>query len=194
MILKKFLNTQALNLIKNFLKNNKEIYDIAVYGSLIRGKIKPSDIDLALIFLKDEKLDKKLSLAQDLKSILKNEIGKLDIKSVSINDIFDETFLARKAILSEGFLIVRNKFLHELLGFRCYYLFSYNLKNLNQSKKIMFSYALNGRRGEEGILKRTSSEHIGNGVIKVKIEHSEEFMELFSKNNINYKYSKILEY
>jgi len=195
MTLKKLLNSQTLKLIKEFKKDKKEIFDIAIYGSTIRNKINNNDLDIAIIFSQPVKLKKKLELAQELKNNLKKTISQnMDIKYLDIDDILDNSFMARQGIIAEGFLILKKKFLHEIIGFENYYIFSYTLKNLTASKKAMFQYALYGRRGEEGLIKSTKSSSIARGAIKVPLQHSEEFKEFFKKNNIKYKIIKGLFY
>ena len=193
MILKRLLNSQVLNLIKEFKRKHENIWDIAIYGSLIRGKINARDLDLAIIFTKAN-LNERLELAQELKQKLKKTHYNVDTKGIGLNDLLDKNFLARQAIISEGYLIARKKKLCELFGFGPYYIFSYSLKNLSQSKKIMFQYALKGRRGQKGILELKGLEHLGSGVIKVPLENSEEFKEFLEKNNIIYQIYKGLFY
>ncbi len=195
MTLKKFLNSQVSKSIKDFGKKHEEIFDFAIYGSVIRGKINARDVDIAIIFSPPQKLEKKLNLSQKLKNELKKLTDfDLDIKGVDINDLHDKTFLAGKSIIAEGYLVIRKKFLYELFGFNNCYLFSYSLTNLSPSKKVMLQYALHGRRGEKGIIKITNSMSIGKGVIKVPLESSEEFKEFFEKNNVDYKIHKCLLY
>ena len=160
-----------------------------------RRKINANDIDIAIIFSSPEKLDKKLNLSQELRNKLKKIIDyDFDVKGIDIKDLLDSSFMARKAIIAEGFLITRKKFLHEIFGFKNYYIFSYSLKDLSPSKKVMFQYALRGRRGEKGIIEITKSVSIGRSAVKVPLEHSEEFKEFFEKNKIDYKINKGLIY
>ncbi len=195
MILKKFLNLQILKSFKDFKKKYKEIFDFAIYGSVVRKKINANDIDIAIIFSSPEKLDKKLNLSQELKNELKKIIDyDFDVKGIDIPDLLDSSFIACKSIMAEGFLVIRKKFLHEILGFKAYYIFSYSLKNLSPSKKVMFQYALRGRRGEKGIIEITKSVSIGRSAVKVPLEHSEEFKEFFEKNKIGYKIYRSLIY
>ncbi len=188
MILKQLLNSQLLKLAKEFKKQHKEIWDIAIYGSVIRGKIIAKDIDVAIIFSSSEKLEKKLTLSQLLRGKMKKLIKyDIDVKGIDINDLFNSSFIARKAIIAESFLLIQKKFLHEIFGFENFWIFSYSLKGLNASKKMMFHYSLRGRRGQKGLLYLSKSISLGKGVIKVPLQYSEEFKEFFEKNNIKYK-------
>jgi predicted nucleotidyltransferase len=195
MISKKLLDSQALKLFKDFKKENKNIFDIVIYGSVVRNKIRVNDIDVAIIFSGLESVNDKLSLAQEMKSKLKDVMKyDLDVKGVDMGDFLDGSFLARNSILAEGFSVLRKKFLHEIFGFKNYYVFSYSLTNLSNSRKVMFQYALQGRRGEKGMMEITGSSSLGKGVIRVPLGYSEEFKDFFEKNKIKYKVNKILRY
>lgn len=195
MISKKLLNSQTLNLIKDFKKKRIEIWDVVVYGSFARGKINARDVDVAIILSSKTTLNKKLELAQELKYSLNKILKfKIDVKSIDLSDLIDPLFIARKAILAEGFSLTKKKNLAEIFGFEQFYLFSYNLNGLSHSEKVMFQYALKGRRGEKGLLKITKSEQLGKGVIKAPLQHSEEFKSFFEKNKINYKNCMTLFY
>jgi len=188
MILKKLLNSQTLKSIKDFKKEHKEIFDIVIYGSAVRNKSVVNDVDFAIILSKKEKLNKKLNLSQELKSKLRKVIDfEIDVRAVDFEDFLDHSFLARKAILAEGYLILKKKFLYELFGFENYSLFTYSLKNLTNSKKVMFQYSMRGRGGEKGMLEITKSKLCGKGVIMVPLFYTEDFKEFFEKNKIKYK-------
>ena len=94
-----------LKLLKKWLeseKKDKAIFDIVVYGSLVKGKTSARDIDLAVIFLKGT-LRERLDKVQDIKSRIKPRVSKeLDIKQMLLQDLFSSDFLARTGILLEG--------------------------------------------------------------------------------------------
>ena len=195
MIYKKLLSSQALKSIKDFKKKNKGIIDIIVYGSFSRGKIDFNDLDLAILFEEKKDINEKMSIAQQLRSLIKKEVNyELDIKAIDMSDLMDETFLARQAIISEGYSLLKNKKFSEILGFKSFYLFSYSLKNLTNSQKMMLQYSLRGRRGQKGIMELRNCELLGKGVMKVPTEHSEEFKEFLEKHKITYKIFKGLFY
>ena len=176
---------------KNFKKQNKEVFDIFIYGSSVKGKDNYNDVDIMVLF-NNTPLNKRLDTAQDLKYILKKEIKEIDIKTMNFEDFFNETFLARQGILIEGLSLIKNKPLSTLLGFIGYTIFSYNLKNLDHNKKTQFTYALSGRNSE-GILKSLKGTSLGRGAVKIPIENSIEFEEFLEKWNINYYKKNILE-
>ena len=64
MILKKLLkNTKFRSRVDTFCKENKEeIIDIILFGSIVKGKEKPRDIDILLLFKEKKDIDKAYSL------------------------------------------------------------------------------------------------------------------------------------
>lgn len=195
MISRELLNSQAFGLIKKFRQRYAEIWDIVAYGSSIRGKIGARDIDIAIILSQKTSLDKKLKLAQELRhSLSKSTKSEMDVKSIDLQDIMDPSFIARKAILAEGFSLARKKSLAEIFGFEQFYIFTYSLEGLSHSKKVMFRYALGGRREQRGLLDINRCEQLGKGVIKAPLQHAEEMKDFFERSHIKYKAHMALFY
>lgn len=174
---------------KKFTKAN-DVFDIIVYGSSVREKEKPNDIDILLIFL-DKELNKRLIIAQKFKEILKKNIKNLDIKTINLPELFDKNFLARQGALVEGYSLLDSIPIARKLGFEGYSLFTYNLKKLDHNKKTKFIYALIGRKNK-GMLKLVDAKYLGKGVIAIPIAKSAIFEDFLKKWGIDYKENKIL--
>ncbi len=185
-----------LKLLKKLLESEKKdraIFDIVVYGSLVKGKTSAGDIDLAVIFLEGA-LRERLDKIQVIKNKIKTRISKeLDIKQVLLTDLFSSDFLARTGILLEGESVFKNKKFCETLGFRAFSLFWYDLKGLTHTQKVKFNYLLAGRSGFKGMILRLEGERLANGAVKIPIQHSIEFEEILKTNNVNYRKKDILE-
>jgi predicted nucleotidyltransferase len=191
-------------MLKNYLKNldwikktnsiaksyynkyKKKIFDIILYGSAARGKHKPRDIDILIIF-KDVDKKEYFELPYELRKCLEKEGLKADVKGILIYELFDPKFLARQGLLIEGYSLIKNNLLSERFGFESYSLFAYSLKNLNHNEKTKFQYAFKGRRGEKGILEELSGITVGMGSVLIPIENSEKFKEFLDKWRIEYK-------
>jgi predicted nucleotidyltransferase len=173
-------------------KKDKTIFDMIVYGSLVKGKESARDIDILVIFLEGS-LRERLDRMQIIKEKIKNKISReIDIKQILIKDLFSPEFFARTGILLEGFSVFRNKRFCETIGFKANTLFWYDLKNLNHTQKVKFNYILAGRNAE-GIIKKLKGERLAQGAVKIPIENSIEFEELLKSNKINYTKKNILE-
>lgn len=173
-------------------KRDEKIFDIVVYGSSVKGKRSPRDVDIAVIFLEGN-LHERLDKIQAIKRRLKPLNIAVDIKQVTLKDLFSSEFLARTGILSEGISIFKNKRFSELLGYKPYSIFSYELKGLSHTQKVKFNYILSGRNSMKGVIKELNGERISSGAIKIPIENSIEFEEVLKANKINYKKKDVLE-
>lgn len=187
-------------MLKNYLKYLKSeckkfarqhrIFDIVLYGSIVKGKEETRDIDLLLIF-NEKKLKERVEIRQKLKRILQKKLKKLDIKTINLLELFEKDFLARQGILIEGYSLLYDEDFSKRLGFEGYVLFSYNLKNLNHNEKTKFTYALIGRK-EQGIIKKLSVEPLGKGAVIVPIKNSLVFEDFLQNWKIEYKKKNIL--
>ena len=179
-------------MLKNLKKylDDKDIFDIVVYGSFVKGKANPNDIDIMIIFLGGS-LKERLDKIQDIKLKLKDKF-KIDIKQMLLVDFFKTDFLAKSGIMLEGFSMLKNKKFCNTIGFKSYVLFWYNLKNLNHSQKVKFNYILAGRN-KKGIIEELKGIRLVNGAVKIPIESSLIFEDILKRNNIFYSKKSFLE-
>jgi len=184
------------NLLKSLTSSCKKIkeedlYDLVVYGSIVKGKSYPKDIDIMGIFLEGS-LKYRLEIMQKIKSKLEISYSiPLDVKSMLLTDFFKPEFLARQGVILEGKSLIDGKNIASKFGFKGYKLFTYNLAGLNNSEKTRYIYALSGRYGK-GVLERAKGTSLGKGVIIVPIENSLEFEEFLESWKISYKSQNIL--
>ena len=168
----------------------KEIFDIILYGSFVKGKEKPEDIDILLIF-EATALKERTEIAHEFKILISKKY-KIDIKTINLKELFEKEFLARQGILIEGYSLLYKEKFSERLGFIGCSLFTYSLKNFDHNKKTKFTYALIGRRKEKGILKQLNILSPGRGVFEVSTENSLIFEEFLTKWNVVYTKKNIL--
>ncbi len=178
---KKFRST-----IKEFYEKDKDIIiDVLLFGSIAKGKRKPGDIDILIIGSKKISTDKVYELRKKLKKISLE----FSIKVVTYQDLFSSSFLAREAFLSESYSLITNLFVAQGLGFSNFYLFKYDLKDLNKSKRMLFYYSLYGRNKKSGMLNVLNAIKFSNSILLVPVEKAEEAKEYF--DNIKVKFIDI---
>ena len=167
-------------------KNKTKVIDIVLYGSSVKGKLSPRDIDILLI-CQGQTLKDIRDLTYTFSKLLKKQEIKADVKGMNLKDFFNPKFLMRQAVLIEGISLIDKKKLGEKLGFKGHVLFSFSTKKLSHSKKTRFQYAFKGRRQEPGILKEVKGEHLGAGVVMIPIECSLEFQMFLDTWDVDYK-------
>jgi len=151
------------NRIKKWINNDKVI-DVIIFGSYVRNKENPKDIDLCIL-IKKEQEKKVLDLIDSLRNILDE---RFHINTIMEGDIISGNTLT-KTLFNEGVSIKTNKKFAESIGFKPKSLFKYSLKNFSPSKRVRFHYLLKGRNSE-GILKEINGNLLSNGILIVDTE------------------------
>jgi len=159
------------------LKKYSQIKDMVVFGSLVKGKNAPKDVDLALV------IDKKdITLVGEIKN--QANIKNLDLEMITPEEIY-QTRLGL-TLISEGFSIKNNKFLREVIGLLPMKIYTYEIRNLNQTQKVLFG------RGLNFIIKELKSTKLGAGCIMVPIQETAKFEDFLDNWDLKYKTKEYL--
>jgi len=189
-MLKELLKNKEFSKVINESLKNTEIIDLILFGSVVREKDKPNDIDILVLYLNESKEieDEIYSLRKKLEKIDK----RFELIGKRYREIFNPEFLARESLLSEGFSMRNRKFLAESLGYKGLIMFKYNLSGLNKSKRMQFYYSLNGRGKEKGVLSKTESYKFSDNILFSNISNSEFIKDFFKNWEIKYSIFPLL--
>jgi len=162
-----------------------EILDIFLFGSAVKGKEFPKDIDLCIIFRK--KVDDKtlISMEKRLKNL------NVHLSSLVADNFFRKSHSLVKALLVEGISIFNGKSFINNFGFFSKILYSYDLSNLAASKKVRFVYLMKGRK-EKGMVEKIGGEWMTDSCFIIPIIKDSEILSILKKWQINYKRKEIL--
>ncbi|MBW3004168.1 nucleotidyltransferase domain-containing protein [Candidatus Woesearchaeota archaeon] len=159
--------------LSRLLRKYKDVEDFYIFGSFVKGKFKPADIDVGMIVhKKDYPLLAKV--VKDLKG--------LHVEMFMFKEMFTEPIW--KSFLSEGYSVRRGGFLRDLMKIESYVLFQYSLKSLNRSEKTMFN------RGFTLKLRGVRGKPIAPGAVMIPVEHEnafDEFLEVWDKVKVKKK-------
>ena len=172
-------NLEVIRLTKNKFKeylNSKEVLDIVLFGSSVKGKSLPNDIDVAVI--------------------CKNPI-EINVLGFHVSILNQDDFLSNiKTLIStlfrEGYSIKYNKPFSEKYGFLSKVLFIYSLEGLSPSEKVKIVNVLRGRAGSRGLVLEEKGEWLSNNVFICLIEKENIFSKLLDNFKIKYKKSYVL--
>ena len=157
--------------LENLLKNYKEIDDFIIFGSAVKGKNKPNDIDVAVITEKKE---------LDFVAKINQELGEgIHIELVKPSSLL-KTRLSLN-LLMEGYSVSKKDYLHNLLGLEPIKMFIYDLKGFSRSKKALFSMALTKLMNSFG------GKRLAPGAVIIPIGKSESFNDFLDSWQIKYK-------
>lgn len=170
------------SLAKKVKKTHPEIVDIILFGSAVRGKLEPGDIDLAIIL--KTKADK---------TLIENEFGKeFHLSFLDIESLFGYEKTLWGTLFQEGISLIQKTKMNKILGMRPFFIYWYNLSKLKYSDKIRFFYALKGRGKAQGILKDAGGESIGKGVLLIPAENDEQIYSFFNTWRLPFHRKRIL--
>jgi len=166
--------------IKKIFAGNEGIIDIVLFGSVVRGKKYPQDIDLLLLF--SRKVDD--AVASELETLLKATEYKIEITTVKYSDLFSESFLPRDTIF-DGISLISGKKISQGFGYKPFVIFKYSLRGFTNSQRVRFFYTLRGRYGK-GLLKEMGYR-FGKDSFLIFSEKAEEFKKFLESWKITYQ-------
>jgi len=181
-------NKKFRSVVNNFFKQHSDVLlDILLFGSVVRGKEHPNDVDILLVFKDKEDLD----IAYSLRKSLDKFCASVQITTRTYASLFDRNFRAREAFLGECFSLVRNEFVSKGFGYSNWMLFKYSLKGFSQSKRMRLQYALYGR-SSPGIVEKLKLKKFADAVFLCPIEHSEQLKQFFDYWKISFENFTVL--
>lgn len=160
----------------------KEIADIFVFGSFVRGKEDFNDIDICLVFKED--ID--IAIVKKASDLLGE---KFHVSSLVMNNFFADTHSVAKTIIFEGISIINGKRFAELESNTIY---SYDISKEESSKKVRFVYLLRGRPGYVGLVKSWNGNFISNNVFIAPLSKDSEIQKVFDTWKVKYKRIKMM--
>ncbi len=169
------MNLKIMSLVRNKLKNylkDREILDIIIFGSVVKGKALPGDVDIAIITEKEIKLD----------------IPGFHVSLLKPEDFFINPPSVINTLLREGYSLKNKKFFSELYKFSTKVLFFYKLVGLKPSLKVKIVNILRGKNKEKGLVEENGGKWLVNQVFIVSVEKEQIFEKFFL--NFNIKYNK----
>ncbi|MCD6559663.1 MAG: nucleotidyltransferase domain-containing protein [Palaeococcus sp.] len=187
-----------MKIAREFKEKYPEVFDIVVYGSTVRGKEHPRDLDIVIIYFGIKRGDERYySIPFQFRKRLM-ELGyqreKLDIKGIDISELFEPNFFASLGILIEGYSLLKCRFLHELLNGEGHAMFTYKLPNeWDHNTLNKFLHALKGRDRRSGIIEELEGRYMSRGVVLIPVWNTEKFKRFLELWGVDYEYSLILK-
>lgn len=172
----------------SLLKKEKFLVDIFLFGSALKSKEKPNDVDIIALF-RDKDYEQIESILYQIKKIGETAETNVHAEPIIIDNLHKQKVYV--SILHEGFSIKNMTYLSEMLGFKSFILLNYNLQNKTASDKVRFSYALYGRKKGEGILNSVQGMEAGRGAILVPISKHEIIKEFLKQWDVKYKEQRV---
>lgn len=186
---------QSSSMLKNVLQNKEfksavteamqhaEVADVILFGSTMRGKEQPKDVDVLILF--SGSVDKEVAHVFRKKT---EQAGILvHVTSLRYEEMFQPSFLAREGIFADGYSFKARDFLSSTFGFSSFVLFRYSLKGKSESERVRFYYALHGRKGSGGVLRAYGAYKFGDNLLLTPATQAEQFVSFFEAQKLQFE-------
>jgi predicted nucleotidyltransferase len=160
------------NKLNKIIKKDN-ILDVILFGSSIKGKPAPGDIDIAIISENE--------IAPDLFNL--NGFHFSFLKPL---DFFKRRITLLNTLFREGYSLKFNKPFSELYGFKNKVLFIYELKGLNSSKKVKIVNILRGKKNSNGLVAENNGNWLANRVFVIPVNHEYILENFFVRFGIKF--------
>ncbi len=188
MLEKLFRNRLESESRKFFQQHQLGIIDIILFGSAVKGKEQPQDLDLLIIFKEKKNLQVAYELRKNIEKISRIPV---DVESKTYQELFARNFTAREALLAEGYSLINRIGFAEGLGYKNRILFHYQLRGKTKSERMRFYYSLYGR-GSPGMLKQLQATKYTDTVILCPVEAQEKMREYLRSWKLEFEETPIL--
>lgn len=168
------MNLKTMQSVKNKLKKyleNEDALDIIVFGSAVKGKAAPKDVDIAIITRKGYKID----IPGFHASVLKPEDFVINPPSI-IHTLF-----------REGYSLKNNKPFSEVHRFTSKVLYIYELANLKPAVRVKIVNILRGRINEKGLVKENSGDWLAKQVFIIPVWNDNIIEKFFLNFKVKFK-------
>lgn len=174
--------------MNSLIKRFQQVSDIFLFGSTVRGKLKPQDTDILILF--KDKVDKEVEYS--IRKILEKRYPRLSIISKTEKTVLDESFDARESILFEGKSLISGKKFADRYGFQSFGLFKYDFGSWSKLQKTKFYYVLNGRAGRQGMADVLGCIKMFDSALLVPLEKIDPLKDFLDSWNLRYTYIPLL--
>jgi predicted nucleotidyltransferase len=183
------MNKALLSDLTAFLHSHKSsLLDIILFGSIVRGKDAPQDIDLIVLFKEQEIQD----ITYALQKLVEKHNAHADILPKTYATLLEDAFLGKEAVLKEGYSILYGTFLARQAGFNTMILFRYDLNKLTNSQRIRFYYSIYGRQRSGGMQERLGLVKFSDNLLLSPIERQAETEAYLQEQGIPFEQIPLL--
>ncbi len=165
-------------------KARADIADVISFGSAVKGKLAPNDIDVCIVFR--GKVDRTFA----------NEIGEkfsnFHISMLTIDNFFTRYHSLVRTLLYEGKSLFTGKSVASVYGLDAFALYSYSLTGLSAKAKVQFVQVLNGRNDRQGMIAKWNGKVLARGCFIIPVVFDAEALELFNKRSIKFIRKRIM--
>ena len=178
-------NSKKYSKLKNEWKNWKEVVDILIFGSSVRGKSVPADIDVCIVFRNAVEIN----ILKKVQNILGE---KYHVSALTVDNFFTKPHTLAATMLLEGKSILSGRKFSDTFSARPWILYSYDISKEPAATKVRFVYLLRGRNKSQGIVESWKGQFIAHNVFIIPLEKDSDAQEVFNTWKIKHSRRRIM--
>lgn len=164
---------------------SEDIIDVVLFGSSVKEKLRPNDVDLAVIF--------RGAVKRETISRFQANLGEnYHISALSADQFFTKPHSLAKTLFFEGVSIITGKKISDNFSLDAHILYTYDLTKEKASKKVRFVYLMKGRSVEKGIIKEFNGKYLAPSSFIIPIEKDEEMLKILKDWDIKFFRKKLM--
>lgn len=176
---KKFLELRKK--VKKYI--NREVVDIILFGSFVKGRYNPADTDICIIFRDRADLELIKRVGSETEA---------HVSFLTIENFFTKPHALVGALLFEGVSLLTGKKLSEVYNLESWSIYNYELSKVSKKEKVKFVYAIRGRKAGEGLLKDWKGKYLTPGCFMVLSTSDAEVLEFLKSWRVPFERRRIL--
>lgn len=165
------------------------IVDVFLFGSYVKNKSNPSDIDICIVF-KDKIGLNKVHLFEE--TLSQNNINS-HISFLTVSQFFTKMHALSRTQMFEGISLINGESMAERYGLKSLTMYSYNLNSLSSSDKVRFVYFIRGRNKKKGIIAQLNGKFLSKSCFVVPVQYDAEILQALEQWNIEFTRQKIFQ-
>src|SRR3989344_4761377 len=151
--------------LKPLLNKYNFVEDIILFGSFLREKTMPKDIDIALLIHTQDSPS-----TESIETEIRNRIMEIqiDFTILTIKDLYSSLWLS---IMQEGWSVAKEQRLAELYEIEPVKLYKYSIKHMTPVQKVQFD------RGLKKMIENLQGIRLTRTVVLIPLQRSEAFLK-----------------
>lgn len=161
---------------------SENILDVFVFGSFVKGKARPGDVDVCMVFLKDVNSSK----VDEFYSRCKRAGINAHVSPLAAENFFLKPHSLATTVLYEGISLLDGKPAAKRFGLEAWAIYSYEISGMGPSEKVKFVHVMKGRGKNKGFVRNCGGAFLSPGCFLVPVDKDGEIMEVLEYWKVKY--------
>ena len=161
---------------------DENVLDILGFGSFVRGKTRPGDVDVCVVFLSD--IDN--SKVNEFYSRCRRAGINVHVSPLVAENFFLKHHTLATTVLYEGVSLIDGAPAAKRFGLEAWALYTYGIAGMKPSEGVRFVYAMKGRGKNMGLVRDYGGFFLSHGCFMIPVGKDGEMREALERWKVKY--------